>query len=113
MMGVIKGKVQEEELDSCRAGPASEGRQRDEGAGRNPSGFSLRDFRAGKDEEAAGSPPLGRGLLGRLLGLGNKLWFLLGFRFGNELLFHLLRDGIRVHLVGSCSITKHGSGIHS
>jgi len=36
-----EGKVQEEELDSCRAEPASEGRLRDEGAGRNPSGFSL------------------------------------------------------------------------
>src|ERR1700722_14371391 len=41
-----QGKVQEEELDSCRVEPASEGRQRDEGAGRNPSGFSLPLFGA-------------------------------------------------------------------
>jgi hypothetical protein len=49
--------VQEEELDSCRAEPASEGRQRDEGAGRNLSGFSLPRFLRQKDG-AAGSPPL-------------------------------------------------------
>jgi hypothetical protein len=41
----IKGKVQEEELDSCRAaGERGAGKKRDEGAGRNRSGFSLRDF---------------------------------------------------------------------
>jgi hypothetical protein len=53
----LEGKVQEEELDSCRAEPASEGRQRDEGAGRNLSGFSLPRFLRQKDG-AAGSPPL-------------------------------------------------------
>jgi len=37
--------VQEEELDSCRAaGERGPDKERDEGAGRNQSGFSLRDF---------------------------------------------------------------------
>ena len=35
--------------DDTYAQPASEGRSRDEGAGRNQSGFSLRDFQGVKE----------------------------------------------------------------
>ena len=51
--------MQEEELDSCRgAGERGPELERDEGAGRNQSGFSLRNFRSNEDREAAASPPL-------------------------------------------------------
>src|SRR5882762_5762491 len=52
----FQGKVQEEELDSCREEPASGGRQRDEGAGRNQSGFSLREFWTAKKRGGEAQP---------------------------------------------------------
>jgi hypothetical protein len=45
----FQGQVQEKELDSCPKS-ASGGWQWDEGAGRNPSGFSLREFLRSKRE---------------------------------------------------------------
>jgi hypothetical protein len=42
---MYQGKVQEEELDSCRAAGERVRVKRDEGPGRNPSGFSRRPNR--------------------------------------------------------------------
>ncbi|MBB5341399.1 hypothetical protein [Tunturiibacter gelidoferens] len=53
----FQGKVQEEELDSCRAAGERRPGARDEGAGRNQHGFSLRDFCAAR-RKGGELPPL-------------------------------------------------------
>jgi hypothetical protein len=63
----FQGKVQKEELDSCRAEPVSGGRQRDEAAGRNQSGSrqTLRD---------SGNRNIDN------FGASRKLYWLIGYR---------------------------------
>ena len=103
-----KGKVQEGGTSSCRAvGERGPKVWRDEGAGRNQSGFSLRDFAGAKKREAASSPPSQRCSLGRFLGFRNRLGLFLSLGLGCELLLDLGRDGIGVHFVECGGIPKH------
>ena len=91
---------------SCRAaGERGPETWRDEGAGRNQSGFSLRDFTDSKKEGAAMRRPSESCLLGCFLsGFSCGLRRLLCFLFRGELLLDLGSDGVGVHLV-------HGSGL--
>jgi len=68
----MRGKVQEEELDSCRAS-AGRGRTREAGAGRNRSGLSLRDFLGGRKAGAANfAAPRVTSI--RQLSVSSRLW---------------------------------------
>jgi hypothetical protein len=103
----FRGKVQEEELDSCRAAgerrPGSSGMwvQGETKAG-SPCAI-LAQQKAG----AAKCRPLCVSLLGHFLsGLGRRLRGLLGLLFSGKLLLYLEGDGIGVHLVRAGSITE-------
>jgi hypothetical protein len=97
-----QGKVQEEELDSCRTRRRARAGSGMRVQGETQAGSPCAILGWVKYGRAAGSPPLWSMRLGRSLGLGDWLRLLLRLRFGSELLLYLKRDGVRIHFVGLC-----------
>jgi hypothetical protein len=87
-------------LERDRVGNTVEAR-RDEGSGRNPSGFSLRDFRIGKKGKGDRFAALFWFMeLGCFLGFGGGLRIFFCLRLKSKLLFHFEGDSIGIYLVG-------------
>lgn len=101
------GKVQEEELDSCRAA-GERGRTRAGcGCREKPERvLPARFLAAGKKREAAGLPPLIRWSLGRFLELWSWLCLLLRPGLRRKLLFDLGRDSLAIDLVQGRRISQ-------